>query len=483
MKIVFVQPDGSGNPHLGLMYLAGVLKKEGYQDIHHVSLLPPEYGNVEKRTKDYLISLLGQKPDVVGVTSTTPSWGEAVKICKLAKEYDSTVIVGGPGPSLLREKILEQYPFIDIVNYGEADNTIGHLIKCIEQGSSLNGIKGVIYRENGKIIQNEPNPLIMDLDSIPYPDRDALNLWSYHTPFSILTSRGCPYACLYCSKPVHGSKWRARTPKNVVDEIEFLLDRYPDIARKVKNKISINDDIFNFDINRAKQICNEIIQRKLDIEIVCANGLHVRTVDYELFEKMKKAGCSEIWFGVESGNPEVLKRVGKGINLQMVKDAVRLAKKAGVKTIGAHFIIGLPYENIGTARDSIRFARELGVDVAGFGYANALPGTKLYEWVMKNGKMLLEHDEFDRFKPNIAPTFETPEFSKSDRELAYSEAIKLIDELYRRKALRPDEFINFITSLRSIEDLKWAGNKIYAYLFKKDLRYGYSDFKPSTIKK
>lgn len=482
MKIVFVQPNGSGNPHLGLMYLVGALKRNGYRDIHHVSLLPPEYGNVEKRTYDYLLSLLRLKPEVVGVTSVTPSWSEAVKICRLAKEHGSTVIAGGPGPSLLREKILEQYPFIDIVNYGEADNTIGQLIRSIEQGTSLKGIKGVIYRENGRVVVNEPNPLITDLDSLSYPDRDALNLWSYHTPFSILTSRGCPYACLYCSKPVHGSKWRARSPEDVVDEIEFLLSTYPEVAEKVKNKISLNDDIFNFDLERAKQICDEIIKRKLDIEIVCANGLHVRTVDYELFEKMKRAGCSEVWFGAESGNPEVLKKAGKGITLQMVRDAVKLAKKAGIKTVGAHFIIGLPYENLETARDSVRFAKELGVDVAGFGYANALPGTKLYEWVIKNGRMLLAQDEFERFKPNIAPTFETPEFSEEERERAYAEAIKLIDSLYRRKALRPMNIINFITGLRSIDDLKWACGKIHGYLFEKDLRYKHASLKPSTIR-
>lgn len=482
MKIVFVQPNGSGTPQLGLMYLAAALKKEGYQDIHHVSLLDPEYGNVEKRTYDYLISLLRQKPDVVGVTSTTPTWGEAVKICKLAKEYGSTVIVGGPGPSLLLEKVLEQYPFIDIVNYGDADNNIAQIIKSIEKGASLRGIKGVIYRVDGKIIQNEPNPPIMDLDSIPFPDRDALNLLSYHAAFSILTSRGCPYACVYCSKPVHGRKWRARSSKNVVDEIEFLLKTYPSVAKKVKNKISIVDEIFNFDLGRAKQICDEIISRKLDIELVCTSGLHVRTVDYELFEKMKLAGFSEIWFGVESGNPEILSKIGKGINHQMVRDAVTLAKKAGIKTVGAHFIIGLPNENIGTARDTIMFAKKLGADIVGFSYANALPGTKLYNWVMENGKMLLSPEEYDRMRNNTGPTFETPEFSKNDRELAYSEAINLIDTFYRRKALRPMNMINFMIGLRSIDDLKWACGKVYGYLFEKDLRYKHSSLKPSTIK-
>ncbi len=482
MKILLVQADGTGNPHLGLMYLGGVLKHSGYTDIHHVSLLPSEYGTVEKRNKEYLIELLSEKPEMVCVTTTLLYWNKFLDVCKLIKKYspDTTLVVGGSGPSVLKEKLLD-YPFIDVVCYGEADNTIHKIANTIENNTSLTGINGIIYRENGFAVINNPNPLITDLDSIPFPDRDALNLYSYHSPFTILTSRGCPYNCCYCSKPVHGNKFRARSPLNVVNEIEYLLTTYPDIAKKIKNRITIADDIFNFDINRAKNICDEIISRDLKLNILCTNGFHVKSVDYELMCKMKEAGCSEIWFGVESGNPDILNSIGKGIKLDMVRNAVKLAQQVHIKTIAAHFIIGLPHENIDTVHDSINFAKSLNINVVGFQHANPIIGTKLYDWVLKNGNILIEQEAYTQF--NSEPIFETPEFTKEDRIKVHSEAVTYIDSLYRKKAFTPDAIINSLANLKSTDDIKWAIQKLYTYIFKKNLMYKQGALKPSDIGK
>lgn len=485
MKIVFVQPIGSGTPHLGLMYLIGVLKKEGYEDIHLVSLTEPPAS--EKRSYKYLMNLLKQKPDIVGVTSTTPEWTKAAEICKVAKEYSDVVMVGGPGPSIFPIEILEKYPFIDVVVFGEADNTIHKIVDRIERHISLEGIKGTAYRDNGKIIMNDPNPLIKDLDSIPYPDRDCLlDIETYHAPFSVFTSRGCPHGCVFCFKPVHGNVWRARSAQNVVDEIEFLLSKYPKTAKRIGRTISFADDIFNFDINRAKQICDEIIARNLDIKLVFENGFHVRHVDYELFQKLKKAGCVDLWFGVDSGHPEILKKIKKGITVDMVREAVKLARKAGIPMIGAHFIIGLTDETIETARSTIALAKQLDLDAMGFNHANILPGTELWNWVMKHGKLLypIENMDYSMYKQlNAIPVFETPEFSAEQRKKVYSEAVALMDSVFRRNCLSPRKILKTALSLRSLDDILWASKKLYTILLKKNLRLQPTNVQPSLLKK
>lgn len=470
MKIVFVQPAGTGQPHLGIMYLIGVLKDHGYTDVHFVSLTDPPVS--EMRSREYLVKLLEQRPEIVGVTASSPEWAKTEEICKLSKEYSENVMVGGPHPSIYKEKLLEKYPFIDQVIVGEADNTIHKIVAGIENGTGLDGIPGVAYRENGRIIMNEPNPLIEDLDPVPFPDRDCLDMRTYHSPFTIFTSRGCPYGCIFCFKPVHGNVFRGRSPENVVDEIEFLLDKYPDVAQKIGRKIGISDDVFNFDIDRAKKICDEIIKRDLNIELSCVNGFHVRNVDYELFQKMKKAGFTEVWFGVDSGNPEILKKIKKGITVDMVRNAVKLARKAGIRTIGAHFIIGLVDETPETARDSIRLAKELKLDVVGFNHANILPGTRLWDWVMEHGTPLYPMDDMDftMYKQlSGIPVFETPEFSADERRKVYSEAIAFGDTIWRKKALSPRSIVNLLVKLRSPADILWALKKFKFFLLEKDL--------------
>ncbi len=482
MKIIFVQPKGTGLPPLGLLYLIGVLKSKGYDDLHLVSLTDPPVS--EKRSFDHLLSLLKQHPDVVCVSSLTPEWTKAVKICEVAKEYAGKVMVGGPHPSIFREELLEKYPFIDIVVFGEADNTIHEIISRIEKGSSLEGIKGVAYRENGKILRNEQNPLIKDLDAIPFPDRDCLDFPSYHTPFTILTSRGCPYGCIYCFKPVHGSVWRGRSPENVISEMEYLLNRYPEVFERNRT-IAIIDDTFNLNLERAKKICDEVVERELDIKLSCVNGLHVRSVDYELFQKLKKAGCSEVWFGIESGNPTILKRINKGITTDMVKNAVKQAKRAKIPVVGGHFIIGLADETIETARDTVAFAKGLGLNIMGVNHANVLPGSKLWDWVMEHGKLLypIENMDFSSYKSIGEPAFETPEFTADERRKVYAEAVAVSDSLWRHKGFAPGKVLKFIFSLRSPDDAIWAAKRLKFFMLERDFSIKGFPIQPSLSKK
>lgn len=451
---------------MGLMSLSAILKEKGYKDVTICDLNAniPYY----ERSMEYYKDLLKKKPDIVALTATTPIWPKTKELASIARPHCRTIILGGPHATLFREKVLEACPEIDILVCGEADNTIYNLVKAIDNKEKL-AVNGLIYRKGKKIIKNKPNDYIENLDEYPFPDRDVLNINSYHAPLSILTSRGCPYGCEFCFKPVTGFKWRGRSAENVVKEIEYLLKKYPAIAAGPHKAISIVDDNFNYDIKRAKKICDMITEKELDIEIRAVNGFHVKSVDLELFEKAKKAGFKEIWFGVESGNDEILKNLRKGITKDDVRRAVKLAKEAGIETIGAHFIIGLSGETYETAMETVRFAEELKLDNLGFNHANILPGTRLWDYVQKHGTILYKYDNMDFTKFRQAaghPIFETPEFTKEDRIKAHTEAMKLTTKIIRKKVMTYENILRFLFRKNSYKDAVWAIKRIHELYFK-----------------
>lgn len=484
MKIVLHEPVGTGIPPLGLLFLSSSLKKAGFSDITLCSV--NESSGSFKRSREFFLKQLEAKPLVL-ITSTTPVWSKAAESAEIAKEKGCFVIAGGPAPSIWGIKILEKYSFIDAVMQGEAELAVAEIAERLESGRmDFSGIKGLSWRKNGKIIENEKNELIPNLDELAFPDFSLLDFQTYHGAFSIMTSRGCPYNCEFCFKPVHGNKFRAMSPEKVIEEIKWVIKEFPEEFEKAKRTIVLADDIFNFDIERAKQIARMIIAENLNIRIVSVNGFHVRTVDEELFRLLQKAGMAELWFGVDSGSEKILKTIGKGITLEQVRNAVALAKKAGIQSIGAHFIIGLEGETLETARDAISFARSLPLDEVGFNHANVLPGTRLWDYALKHGKLLHETDGFDfsEFQQlNKGVIFETPEFSKKDRELAFKEASELIDYFRRRHILKPGRIINFLKEIKSIEDIGWAFERARNFLFAKNLRGIKKKPKPSSLKK
>lgn len=472
MKILFVQPKGSGHPPLGLCYLASALIKEGYKDTKIIDL--NESSDSPVRSMEHLEAELKKKPDVVGVTTTTSTATEGIKIAKKARPYCKTLIFGGPHATIFQEKILEKLPFIDIVVYGEADNTICKIIERIEKQELFRGINGIVYRDKNKIIKNNPNPPILDLDSISFPARQLLDAESYHAFSSILTSRGCPNMCTYCSNIVTGKRWRGRSPKNVVDEIEQILEKYPKIMEKLERNIIIADENFNVDKKRAKDICDEIIKRKIDITITAVNGFHTKTVDKELMEKMKEAGCKEIWFGIESGNSRILQRIKKNTTKDIIKNAVQISKEVGIPTVGGHFIIGLEDETFETAMDTVEFFKELKLDVGGFNQAIPLPGTELWSYIEKNGRFLFDYEDVVDYHnlmfSTMQPLFETDEFTEEERRHAYEIAVSCLDRRLRRRVLKPENIIKSLKKIKSFKDIKWKFKRFRHIFFGKDIR-------------
>jgi len=478
MKILVIQPCGSVyTPPLGLCFLTAALKQGGYTDVTLIDLLRDDLANTRlpTRTREHLMKKIEERLDAVLLTASSQTFAEALEIARLARPYAQKIILGGNHATIFQERLLEKVPYLDLVVYGEADETICRIMNHVEnKNDDFSDITGVCYRKDGKIFKSPPTPPIMDLDKLPFPDRDAIDLNSYVGALTIFTSRGCPFSCTFCSRPVSGRTFRGRSPKNVADEIELIIAKYPNIVRKLEYNFVISDDNAGVDKSRLIGICDEIIQRKLPIKLSLTSGLHVSSADIHIYSKLKQAGCVTLWFGVESGSDQILRNIKKGATREMVKRAVRLAHEAGIETVGGHFIIGMEGETLKTARETVAFVTEAGFDTAGFNHAAPTVGTPLWDWVLKNGKFLFTYEDVMNYSDfrhdHTEPQFETPEFPREERIQAYREACNAMDQRTRKRMFAPTNIAKFVSSIRSPADLVWAVRRTYGVFTKSDLR-------------
>lgn len=420
-------------PPLGLAYIAAVLEKEGYEvSIFDVAL--EGYENIEPINEDLIVYGLKLNeikkriqdflPNIIGVTFPFSSQSENVlDICRIAKEIsnDLTVVVGGVHASALPKETLLKNKEIDYVVIGEGEYTFLELVNNLKNSKDVSAIKGIAYRKSSDSIQiNQPRELIQDLDSLPFPARHLLDMEKYmkintwHAPYAkksevgnIITSRGCPGACIYCSShKVFGHKFRARKVDKIIEEIEFLISEYG------IEELQFEDDNLTFDRKRAMELFIKIDKYKLSW--CTPNGVRIDRVDNQMLKLMKKSGCYQLTFGIESGNEYVVNRIiRKGINLKQVKPIVREAKRLGI-LVHLFFMIGLPGETKKQMNDTLRFAKYLNPDSASFAIATPLPGSKLYDICLEKG-YLKENFKFEDTlyrKANI----NTPDFSTQDLE-------------------------------------------------------------------
>ncbi|MEM4599470.1 MAG: radical SAM protein [Candidatus Methanomethylicaceae archaeon] len=434
-------------PPLGLAYIAGVLEKEGY-DVKIIDASALDISN-EKLG----LILKKESPDVIGVTSTTPTIYDAMKTIVTAKKYcpDSITVMGGYHITFLPEETMMECPELDIGVIGEGEATIIDLLKYLEGRKSISEVDGIIYRKEGKIIKNKPRKLIENLDEIPFPARHLLPLDRYtilgerHRLGNVMTSRGCPFRCIFCSSSLfYGRRFRARSPKNVVDEIEELVYKY-----NIKS-IEIVDDTFTINIKRAWEIAKEIINRGLDIWWAC--GARVDLVTKGLLKIFKKAGCEVIYYGIESGSEKVLKILKKGITLEQVKKAVKWAKEVSLEVVGS-FIIGTPGETKEDVMKTIKFAKDCDLDFAQFTAMTPYPGTEVYEIAKKEGLLLTK--DWSKYT-TILPVMRT-------KELSEKEISSLIDKAYKSFYLRPKFIIKQLMKGR----FKWIFPVIKNYLLRR----------------
>ena len=421
---------------LGIAYIAGFCRKKGYSvDVVDLRLFGDEW---EQKLKNKIIS---EKPRYVGLSCVTPLIKECQMIASYVKTIDKNIkiIVGGPHPTVLPEETAKLAEF-DIIVIGEGEFTVAEILK----NGDLGKIKGIIYKESGKLIKTEPREINMDLDQLPWPTYDLIPINNYINPFFgksviIATGRGCPFKCIFCpSNLIGGGKYRLRNVKNVVDEMEFLYKKYG-----IKG-FMIMDETFTLYPDRVVEICDEIIKRKIKIKWAC--DTRVNTVSEGLLRKMKEAGFRLIKFGIESGDDEILKIIKKGITVALVKKAVKLAKKAGLEVHG-FFIIGHPYDTEETILKTIGLAKELPLDFAQFSIMVPFPGTEIYNMAKQGRGITLLSDDWNNFKKYGKPIIELPTVSREELEKFHAIAYKqfyfrpsyIIKRFFKTK---PTEYLN-----------------------------------------
>lgn len=371
---------------LGLTYLAAVLEDRGLE----VDILDMV---VYKFSKEKIIDKIREyKPDIVGAGSVTMNYPHAKRILQIAKEEGATTIIGGPHATFADKNVLNEAPWIDIVVRREGEYTFLDIVR----DRDLKDIKGITYREDGEIIRNPDRELLMNLDELPFPARHLIPLskyLAYKTGCSMVTGRGCPNSCIFCVGPKMTSrKMRFRDPKKCVDEMEEILNYGFD-------EIIIEDDTFTVNKKHVFAICDEIISRGLKFK--WSANARVNTVTKEMLEKMREAGCIFIQYGVESGNPEILKTCKKGITLEQVREAVKIAKEVGIGVLSS-FIIGLPGETKETIKETMEFAQNLGT-YYGYHVLAPFPGTEVRERAEEYGVKILT-DNWLRYDANRAVT-------------------------------------------------------------------------------
>jgi len=306
---------------------------------------------------------------------------------RIKKDFpDTPLVIGGPQLCSAPEKTMRDGPY-DLGVLGEGEETMLELAKAIAGGErDLSRIRGLIRRGTGGLIFNEPRPYIEDLDILPFPARHLYPPLDRYRPVPasyikkpvglMISSRGCPYQCIFCDRKVFGNRFRAHSSRYVVDEMEELIKKYG------AKEIRFMDDTFTLDIKRVDAICDEIFKRKIKAPWTCLT--RVNTVNLDILKKMKRAGCWQVIYGIESGDQRMLDIIKKSVTVEQNELGVRLAKKAGLN-VRATFVFGLPGETLETIRRTVEFAKRADLDVVNFFTVILFPGNELFSMAKKEG--------------------------------------------------------------------------------------------------
>lgn len=376
-------------------------------------------------TEETVNQILNVAPRCVGITSPTMLISTAARIAKKLKEKNRSIItiVGGPHITAVPEETMALYPEIDIGVLGEGEITIIELLRSLEDKENLSFVKGVIYRGNGTLKTTPTRPFIKDLDMLPFPAWDMLpDILKYYQQsaaridrlpnISIVSSRGCPFKCIFCARNVFGNTTRTHSADYIIKMVKYLIKEY-----KIKS-ISFEDENFVIYKNRLVEFCNHIIEEKIDITWDCASN--VNAVNPEILSLMKKAGCWQINYGIESGSQRILDFIKKGTKLERIEQALRMTKEAGIMTKG-YFIIGHPTETYESIQETIDFIKRIPLDIFQMSYMIPLPGAELYTIAERYGKFKNDWDNMNIWTPLFIPTGLTKEALEKESKRAYRE--------------------------------------------------------------
>ena len=381
MKISLIGPKWNqmvnNYPPLGLAYLAAVAEQEGHKvRVHDFGLRP------EAPLEAEIGEVLDFRPDLVGFTSMTTSQHSVEQAAgPLKAELGVPLVIGGPHATTLPERTLRD-PHFDFLVYGEGEETWRELLRALAAGDArYERIAGLWWKQDGHIVRNAERPLIPDLDALPFPARHLMEIDQYplYAPngermLTVLSSRGCPYNCSFCFKGIVGRTYRQRSPANIVAELRQIVEQYG-----VRHVYFI-DDLFTINVRRLDALMDAFLAEGLDIRWQCL--ARVDRVQPAILEKMHRAGCREIHFGVESGNLDILAATAKHIKLDQVEQAVGWTEAAGIAAKG-YFMLGLPGDTEATMQQTIEFAAGLPLTEAMFSIATPFPGTRLWDELLR----------------------------------------------------------------------------------------------------
>ena len=415
MKVLFVNPPQTASkykfmgviaPPLGIAYMAGVLQENNIDvEILDASAEDMDFKDVEKE-------LLKRKPDLVALTALTPTIGRALETAQVVKETlpDSIVVMGGYHPTFNFIETLEDEN-VDIVIRGEGEYIMLNLVQALENQSSLHDVKGIVFEDKNskEIVVNPEAPLIQDLDELPFPALNLLPMKKYRLldmdthMTTMITTRGCPMQCSFCSSAaMHGKKIRERSIKNIVDEIEYLKTNY-DI-----DTIAFMDDTFTLKKRKVMAICDEILKRNIEIMWGCTS--RVDTLDEKLLKKMKEAGCITIFIGVESADQQQLDNMCKNTTIAKIENAFKIAHKLKIRTI-ASVALGMPGDTKEIMNKTVKFVHKLKPNYAIYSLATPYPGTRFYKEAFE--KNLIKIKDWSKYTL-ITPILETIDCSLND---------------------------------------------------------------------
>jgi len=386
-------------PPLGLAYMAAVLEQNGFEvKIFDCPVCELDHEKLKAELTAY-------QPTMVGIGSMTPTIKSALKSARVTKEAcpNATVLTGGPHATFSGEEILASEKAVDIIVRGEGEETIVEIAKQLPIGD----VKGIAFRKDNQIIQTANRPYIQDLDALPLPAYKLLPMEKYNITgrnlLSIISSRGCPYQCPFCvASQMFGAPFRARSPKKVLDEMEWLRDEYG------AEGVAFQDDTLTFSKARALEICDGMIERKMKLPWGC--GTRADAVTKDLVTKMSKAHCDEVMFGVESGCQRMRDLLKKKVTNEQCENAIKWTKEAGI-FVTVSVILGYPGETRETLQESLDFVRRAEPDDVWLCHATPFPGTELRELVKSYGWKM--SDKWELYN-TMNPIFEDPAFPAKD---------------------------------------------------------------------
>ena len=448
-------PVGATLPHLGLLMLGAVLRKAGHRvRIIDASAQGLSYEQTLTKAKRF-------EPDIIALTAVTPSIIKTVKLAEMMKKEFPTVpiVIGGPHFTAVPEQTLLDYPVFDYGVVGEGENTLKELVETLSADKTPLDVSGVAFRENGKVIFGAPRPVIKDLDSLPFPAWDLLDgfpsryhpaLFKYQKLPSthVISARGCPNKCIFCDTSVFSHQIRFHGAEYVLEMIGWLVKNFG------LREIIFEDDQFLIKKGRVAEICEGLLKANWGISWCCSGRVN-SVNDIELLKLMKRSGCWQVSYGIESGSQEILDFAKKGITIAQIINAVRLTNKAGILSKG-YFIFGLPRETEQSMRNTVNFAKSIPLNDMSAFILTPFPGSEMFDIAEQHGTV-----EKDFEKMNLLDVVYVPNGLSKEKLLDFQR--RFMWEFYMRPRIIGNYIIRVSKNPLNLLNMLKAFNGFVAY--------------------